>query len=292
MVLQLIVNGLVAGGLYALVAVGFGLIYSTARFFNFAHGTTFAWAAYAAFALGSMANLPMGVALVGGAVFGTLLGIGTESWVYRPMRRRNSSGLVLLIVSLGLYTVLQNVISLIFGDSVKSLRTGAIAEGVTLGPATITPVQVYIVATAVVLICAVSGMLAWTRSGKAIRAIASDMDLALVSGIDAERTVLLAFAVGSALAAVAGVLAGLDVGMVPTMGAEALMMGIVASLVGGVGSAPGAALGGLLLGEVQQLGIWHIGSEWQGAVAFALLLLFLLLRPQGIMGRRSAKAAV
>jgi branched-chain amino acid transport system permease protein len=289
---QLLLNGLVAGSAYALVALGFSLIYGVTRFFHFAHGAVFAWGAYAALVMSVSAGLPLALSVPLAILAATLLGAGIELAIYRPLRDRYASTLVLLIASLGIYVVLQNTISLIFGDDVKTLRTGVVQEGFSLLGARITPIQVLTVGVAAALLVVTGLVLAGTRIGKAIRAVANDPELAVVTGVDSKRIILLTFAVGSALAAVAAILAALDVDMTPTMGMNALLMGVVATIIGGVGSIPGAAVGGLLLGVAQQLGVWQIGSQWQDAIAFAILLAFLLLRPYGVFGRRLRKAEV
>jgi len=289
---QLVANGLIAGSAYALVALGFSLIYTAARFFHFAHGAVYAAGAYSAFALVALLGFPVPVAVVVAVVVATLLGISMEVGVYRPLRRRHTSVLVLLISSLGIYIVIQNLISLGFGDDVKTLRNQVVSEGWLLSGARITPVQLAMVVSAVTLFALTWWVILAAKPGKALRAVANDPELALASGINSERVIVFAFAVGSALAAIAAILVSFDVDMVPTMGLNALLMGAVATIVGGVGSMPGAAVGGLLLGLAEQLGGWEIGSQWQDSIAFAILLLFLLFRPYGVFRRKLRKAEI
>jgi len=208
------------------------------------------------------------------------------------MRKKNASPMVLLLASLGLYIVLQNTISMVFGDDTKSIRSGVVREGLQVLGARITPIQIVIISTSVVLAILAALWLKKSRMGKAMRAVANDAELANISGIDANKVVLWTFGVGSALAGVAGILVALDVDMTPTMGMNALMMGVVAVLIGGVGSIPGVALGALLLGLAQHLGVWKISSQWQDAIAFIILFVFLLFRPQGFLGRKMKKVEV
>ena len=215
-----------------------------------------------------------------------------ESLVYRPLRQRGSSPMVMLLASLGMYIVLQNCISMFFGDDTKSIRTGVVKEGLPVFGARITPIQIIIIAVSIVLVVLVAIWLKKSRMGKAMRAVASDAELAKISGIDSDRVILWTFAIGSALAGVAGILVAMDVDMTPTMGMNALMMGVVAVIIGGVGSIPGVALGALLLGMAQHLGVWKISSQWQDAIAFIILFLFLLIRPRGFMGRKVKKVSV
>jgi branched-chain amino acid transport system permease protein len=290
--MQFLLNGLIAGSVYALVALSFALIYTPTRFFHFAHGAVFAWGAYFGYVCSVLLKLPLWVAFPLAVGMTAMLGVGLEVGIYRPLRRRGATGLVLLLASLGLYAVLQNLISLLFGDETKSLRTGEVAEGIALFGARITPIQLWTIFAFIASFASVWAILKFTKFGKSLRAVASDPELALVHGVDSGRVVLGAFALGSGLAGLAAILVALDVDMTPTMGLNALMMGIVAMIVGGIGSVPGTMLGGLLLGLAQHLGVWRIGSEWQDAIAFAILLLFLLLRPQGFFGRRVRKVEV
>ncbi len=290
--MQFLLNGLIAGSVYGLIALSFVLIYAPTRFFHFAHGAVFAWGAYLGYLLNVHLQLPSWLAIPLAILGSAGLGAGLEWGIYRPLRRRGSTGLVLLLASLGLYVVLQNLISLFFGDDIKSLRSGIVAEGVAVLGARITPVQIGTIVITLLCFALTSAMLKFTRFGKALRAVASDPELALIRGIDTDRVVLCAFALGSGLAGLSAILVALDIDMTPTMGLNALMMGVVAMIIGGVGSVPGVLLGGLLLGLAQHLGVWKIGSQWQDAIAFLILLLFLVIRPYGMMGRRLKKVEV
>ena len=199
---------------------------------------------------------------------------------------------MLLLASLGIFTVIQNIISLIFGDDTKTLRSGVIQEGINVFEARITPIQILIILVSLVLFIITALILTKTRMGKAVRAVANDPELAQIAGIDTDRVILYTFAIGSGLAAVAAILISFDIDMVPTMGFNALMMGVVAVIIGGMGSIPGAALGGLLLGLAQHLGVWQISSKWQDAIAFVILLFFLAFRPQGFFGRKVRKVEI
>jgi branched-chain amino acid transport system permease protein len=212
--------------------------------------------------------------------------------VYRPLRRKGTTPLILLLSSLGIYIVLQNIISMTFGDETKTLRSGIVQEGIEIFGARITPIQITIVIVSMVLLVGCWALMKYAKMGRAMRAVASDPNLALMSGIDTDKVILFAFALGSALAAVAAILISYDIDMTPTMGMNALMMGVVAVIVGGVGSIPGAALGGFLLAFAQNFGVWKISSQWQDAIAFVILLLFLLYRPYGFFGKKIRKVEV
>jgi len=288
---QLFVNGLIAGSIYALVALGFGLIYSTTRFFHFAHGAVYAVGAYLTYAgwlWGLSLYIAIPLAVIGTSALGALLDIA----VYRPLRKKGASSLILLLASLGLFIVIQNLISLIFGDDTKTIRSGAVTEGLPIFDARITPIQITIIAVSVPLLALCSVFMRRTKIGKVMRAVANDPELARVVGIESDQIVLFTFVLGSALAAIAAILISLDTDMTPMMGFYALLMGVVAVIAGGVGSIPGSALGGLLVGMAQHLGVWKISTQWQDTIVFLILIFFLLFRPQGFLGKAVKKVSV
>jgi branched-chain amino acid transport system permease protein len=292
MITQLIFYGIVEAGGYSLVAISFALIYRTTRFFHFSHGAVYTFGAYFAYLfavqLGLSRIIAFPLACVATAVLGMLLELG----VYKPMRRGNATDLTLLIASLGLYVALQNVISMAWGDDTKTMRTGEVVEGHLFLGARITDVQIIIIVTSIVLITLMALILTQTKFGKSLRALANDHELARLSGINSDRYILYAFAIGSFLAAVASIMISFDTDMTPTMGFNALLMGVTAVIVGGVESLPGAALGGLLIGLAQNLGVAVLPSQWQDTIAFGILILFLLFRPHGILGRKAQKIIV
>lgn len=292
MIWQLILNSLITCSVFALIGVSFSLIYQAARFFHFAHAIVFTSGAYFTFLLKNWLSLPISLAISFSVVCCILLGCLIDVLVSKPLRQRNASPLVLLLASLGIYVVLQNTISLIFGDDVITIRSGVAREGVKIFDARITPVQIVTIGVSILLVVSTAIFLQKTKIGKAMRAVANDVELANISGVDGDRVFIWTFAIGSASAGVAGILVALDVDMTPTMGMNALMMGVVSVIIGGVGSIQGVAFGALLLSFAQHLGIWKISSQWQDAIAFALLLFFLLFRPQGFLGKKVKKATV
>lgn len=289
---QVLLNGLISSCIFLLIAGGFAIIFQTTRFFHFAHGVVFTAAAYAVYTVLVVLNLSYPLAVILGIALVIALGVIIDRSIYYPLRKRDSPPLVLMLSSLGVYIVLQNVISLIFGDDTKSIRNWPIREGLNIFGARVTPVQIAIILTSIVLLVGIILLLKKTRLGIAIRAVSSNPELALVCGIPTDRVILAVFAIGSALAGVAGILVAMDVDMNPTMGMRPLMMGVVAVIVGGVGSIPGTALGALMLGMTQHLATWKISSQWQDAIAFVILLIFMLFRPQGFMGKKLRKAAI
>ncbi len=290
--MQFVVNGLVTGAAYALVALSFSVVFRVGRFFNFTHAAVFTWAGYFGYLCWTILGLSLWAGALLSVCLSAVLGVLLELSVYMPLHRRRASGVVLLLVSLGLYTIMQNTISMLFGDEIKRLSGNTVAEGLSVWGARATRIQLAIVIICVVVFVAFGILLRLSPFGTRLRAVADDPDLAAIQGVQVHRFRLAASALGSGLAAVVSLLMGLDVGITPTVGLNALMMGVVAVIAGGVDSTPGIFLGGILLGLAQHLGVWKIGTQWQDAIAFAVLILFLVLRPQGFFGKPLRKAAV
>ena len=289
---QLLANALISASLVFVLACGFGLIYRVTRCLHFAHGMSFTAGAYMTFLLHRLLGLPLIASLAGAAAITAGLGVAIEVSVYRPLRRRGASSLSTFIASMGLYVALQNVVSICFGDDVRTLRSAAVREGVSAFGARITPPQMAILAVAAITLVGLAAFLRWSAIGRAMRATASDPELAVISGIETGRVIIWTFVIGSALAGMIGGLAALDTDMTPSMGLNVLMLCIVAVVVGGVGSVPGVALGALLLATAQHFCAWGISAHWQDAVAFVILLVFLVARPRGFLGRRARQAMV
>ena len=289
---QLCANAIVTSSVIALVGLGFALVYFVGRFFHFAHGVIFTSGAYFTFLYASYAGLALTLSIALAICSATVLGCLIEILIYRPLRQKSASSLVVLLVSLGVYIVLQNIISAGFGDDFKNIRSGVTPEGITILGARMTSVQILTVSVSAALVATAAAVVRRTRLGKAMRAIGDDPELSSVSGINRDRVMLWCIALSSALAGTAGILVALDVGMVPAMGMEALMMAVVVVVVGGVGSVSGVMLAALFLGFARHFGAWVIGSEWQDAIAFTILLAFLLVRPGGFLGKKPIKAAV
>jgi branched-chain amino acid transport system permease protein len=292
MLQQFLVNGLIAGGIYALIALGFSVIYRTVKFFNFAHGVVYTAGAYVAYTLAIQFGMNFIVAFFLAALSAAVLGVLIDRTVYRPLRRENASNLILLLASFGVFIFLQNLIQMIYGAQILSLRTGPVTEGYHVLSAVITPTQITILVVSVALMFALWVFVMRTKLGKAMRAVSDDPVAANVVGINPEKTIRLSFLIGSALAGAAGVLIALETNIEPTMGFSAILKGIVTSIIGGIGSIPGAMFGGFFLGVAENLGIAWIPSGWKDAIAFAILIVFLLVRPRGFFGIKSEKEAV
>lgn len=292
MFLQFITNGVFAGCNYALIALGFGLIYRIAKFFHFAHGVVYATGAYLAYTSFILLKISPLISFFLSIIIAALLGVFIDRFVYLPLRKHKTSSLVFLLASFGVFIFLQNLIQLIFGAQILTLRSGPIKEGHHLWGAIITDTQILIIVSCLVLFLLCWLFIQKTKFGKAIRAVSDDPIGARVVGINSEKIIIIAFAIGSALAGVAGILISLETNIEPTMGLNAILKGIIASVVGGIGSIPGALLGGLFLGLAENLGIWQIQAGWKDTIAFAILIIFLLIRPSGIMGVKTEKEKI
>jgi branched-chain amino acid transport system permease protein len=278
---QLILNGILTAGVYALVAVGFGLIYRTTRFFNFAHGLVYTLGAYLAFWFQNLGFPPV-AAIVLAVAGGAIAGVAMWAWIFGPLKRAGASELTLLLVSVGIFTVGQNAVSIIFGDATSALRLGLFSGTVSLFEARVTVLQLVISVIAFLLCFAVTLVLRRTQIGNAMLAVGADPDLSETLGINSNAVVLQVFGVGSGLAALAGILVGMDTDISPLMGYSAMLNAVVAVIVGGTMNPLGWLVGAVILGVAQSVGVWRIESHWQDTIAFSILVCFLVLRPKGI----------
>jgi len=292
MIQQLIVNGIIAGSIYVLIAIGFTVIYRTVKFFHFAHGVVYTTGAYLVYTFFVLLGLNSVFSFLLSVGLTALLGVGIDRFVYRPLRNRKASTLIFLIASFGVFIFLQNLLQLIFGAQILTLRTGPVVEGHHFWGAVITNTQILIIVASFILFILCWLFIQKTKFGKAIRAVSDDPLGARVVGINSERIIRGVFAIGSAIAGAAGILISLETNIEPTMGMNAILKGIVASIIGGIGSIPGALLGGLFLGLAENLGIWKIQAGWKDTIAFAILIIFLLFRSSGIMSVKTEKEQI
>ena len=290
--MQIISNIIITFSLVLIIAYGFNVIYCSTRFFHIAHAIILTFSAYFSFLFFRQVDLVIWTAVPLAIVCATGVGLLTGAVLYKPLRKREASSMVLMIASLGIYIVLQNVVSMIWGDSTKSIRFWDIKVGHEFLGAYITTIQIITIVVCLTLFVACTLFMKYSRIGRNIRAVASNPELANIMGISSDRTILWAFGIGSALAAVAGILIAFDTDMTPTMGFRWLLYGVVAMIIGGVGSSWGLIGGALLLATAQHLAAYYIGSQWMDAVAYVILILFLIARPLGFSGKRLKKVEV
>lgn len=277
---QHVVNGLISGGLYALLAIGLSLIFGVLGIINFAHGELFAVGAYVAFFAWSVLGLPLAVAFVVAMAATGLLGVVVERLAFRPLRLTDP--LNSMISAIGLSFVLQNVLLQVGGAEPR--RLDPFVRGVVLlGPIALPLQYVVILALSGVLIVLMQLYLSRAWNGLALRASAQDVETAALMGITTDRLGTITFGVGSALAAAAGVLVGSVFLIQPSMGTAAVVKAFVVVILGGVGNMAGVILGGLLLGIVESLTVAYVATSLRDIAAFAVLILALLFRPQGLL---------
>lgn len=284
---QLIANILITASSTALVGLGFSLMYRTTKFFNLAYAFLFVAGPYCVLLLNDRLGFVLPLSIFLSIIIIGLIGSLLDISIYRSLRRRSASALVLLLASLGVYVILQNIISLIFGDESISIRFGAIEQGINILDAKVTDIQMVLIGACMAVIVITAMIVKRTRIGLAIRAVSSSPKLANLSGIQSDRVIFWTTFMSSIIVGIAGILVAIDVNMNPTMGMNALMAGIVVVLIGGIGSISGVVLGALFLSSVQHLAVWVIGSQWQEVIAFIILLAFLLVKPEGFMGKKT-----
>lgn len=282
---QLMINGLASGAIYALIAVGFGVVYNATGVFHLAHGAVVTFAAYVFYLALVVLHLWLPLACLLTVAAAAFLGCLIERLIYEPLRAKGAKPFALMIASLGFLVALQNVFAIAFGTDIRTVWTAGL-KVYRLGPLTVTSLHLAVAVVALATFLLLQVFLTRSKHGRAIRALADNPALAVVIGINTSRAYLLVLALGSALAAVAAMLFSCDVGVEPDMGFAIVFLSAVAVITGGAGYLPGALLGALLLGVVQQLAIWQIDSAWQNGIVFAAVLVFLLMRPQGLFGNR------
>jgi len=292
LLLQLLATGLVVGSIYALCAVGWGLIYGTTLHFHVAHGAVFSLAAYYAWAGQKLLGLPLIVAVVLAILAAALSGLLIDLLLYQPLERRGAIRTTVFISSLGLLIVVENLLAIVFTPDPLRMDIGVLHNAVQLGPVFLTWLHVMAVALAIAGYLALMAFLTRSRAGQAIRAVSSSPEMARTVGIDLGRVHLLTYAIGSAIAAPAGILVAMDVGAEPYRGTTFVLLASVGVIMGGIGSIPGALVGGIFLGLLEKLGVWQIPSEWQSAISFGVFLVFIVVRPRGFFGRRIQSAEI
>lgn len=278
MIQQLVVDSIVSGAIYALLAFGFTITYGTLNFFNMAHGAAFTVGAYLFYVFAMLLHLSPAVAALLAMAGTAVLMVLVDLVAYERLRAYRAPSWAMVVSSIGVAIFIEAVISLIFGSDTLSVRSGEIRPGLPILGAIITPNQIVILVVAAALFAILTAYLQMTRAGKALRAMANDAEMGVVIGINPRSTYMSTFALASGLAAIAGCLVALETDVYPTMGQSALLKAIVASIIGGIGNIPGAVFGGLVLGFVENFGVWQLNAGWQDGISLALLLIFMLIR--------------
>jgi branched-chain amino acid transport system permease protein len=290
---QQVLNGVFVGSIYALFAVGYTLVFGVLDILNLAHAAVFMLSAFAALALVADLHLSIWLALPLGTLCGGVLGIVLERVAFRPLRGRSDSNISGLISSLAIATVFEAIALQIFGPDVSRFPQGTFPDRmIRIGGASASLLQLCIVAISVALMGLLTLLLARTRLGRQIRAVAESPRAARILGVNVDRVIALAFFISSALGGAAGVLFGLAFNSIsPDVGRSVELKGLAVIILGGMGSVPGAVIAGFLLGLIEVYTVSHLGSSYRDAVSFAVLFLVLVARPAGLLGRAAAREA-
>ncbi|MCB0721332.1 MAG: branched-chain amino acid ABC transporter permease [Ignavibacteriae bacterium] len=289
--IQQLINGLSLGSIYALIALGYTMVYGILKFINFAHGEVFMLGAFSGYYLAKAfgvdtSNLPMAlIILLLTMIITAAIGVTIEKLAYRPLRR--SSKLTVLITAIGVSLFLQYTGQLIFGAAPRSFPN--ILEGykIFVGGAQIDSNQIVVIISAIILMLALRFIVMKTKIGTAIRAVSNNMTASSLMGINIDTVISFTFAIGSALAGAAGILYSINYPSIdPLMGLLPGLKAFIAAVLGGIGNFPGAALGGLVIGVVETLTVGYLSPTFRDAVAFAILIIILIFKPTGLLGTK------
>ena len=286
-ILQYLINGISIGAVYAIIALGYTMVYGIAKMLNFAHGDVIMVGAYISFCVTNYLGLPAIVSILAAMVLCTVLGIVIEGLAYKPLR--GTSSLAVLITAIGVSYFLQNAAQLIWTSNSKNFTSVVTMEPIRLfdGQLLITGEVLLTISVSVLVMIGLTLFTGKTRTGKAMRAVAEDRAAAQLMGINVNRTISMTFAIGSALAAVAGILMCSTIKtLMPTTGSMPGIRAFTAAVFGGIGSIPGAMLGGILLGIIETLSKAYISPQFSDAIVFSVLIVILLVKPAGLLGKQ------
>ena len=282
--LQQLVNGLSLGSIYALIALGYTMVYGIIKLINFAHGDIYMLGAYCAFIITTNCGLGFIPALLISMIFCGIVGVLIERIAYKPLR--HATRITALITAIGVSYVLEYATQYIMGSEVRTYPKLLTSASFHLGPVTITMQQVYIFVITVILMIVLQFIVQKTKMGRAMRAVSVDEDAARLMGIDVDKTISFTFLLGSALAGVAGVLVGIYYNSInPLMGMTPGLKAFIAAVCGGIGSIPGAMIGGLFIGIAETMVTAYGSSLYKDAIVYIILILILILKPAGLLGK-------
>ena len=285
--LSYLVNGIGLGSVYAIIALGYSMVYGIAKMLNFAHGDVIMIGAYICFCATQYWGLPPALSVLAAMVVCTVLGVVIEGLAYKPLRQ--ASSLAVLITAIGMSYLLQNIALLVWGANPKSFPSVVSVGSLSLfgGQMIISGETMITVAANLIIMIGLTLFTSRTKMGKAMRVVSEDRGAAELMGINVNRTISLTFAIGSALAAIAGVLlCSTYPVLMPTTGSMPGIKAFTAAVFGGIGSIPGALLGGVLLGIIEILGKAYVSTELGDALVFGVLIIVLLVKPTGLLGKK------
>ncbi|MBQ7679008.1 MAG: branched-chain amino acid ABC transporter permease [Butyrivibrio sp.] len=283
--LSYLISGLGLGSVYAIIALGYTMVYGIAKMLNFAHGDVIMIGAYVAFFALSGAGLPLPVATLLAVLVCTVLGVVIERLAYKPLRQ--ASALSVLITAIGVSYFLQNAAQLVWSSSTKVFPAVIQNGGLSVGGLTVSYLTLLTIGVCILVMVGLTLFINYTRTGRAMRACSEDKGASTLMGINVNSMISITFAIGSGLAAIASVLlCAAYPSVYPTLGAMPGIKAFTAAVFGGIGSIPGAFLGGILLGVIEILAKAYISTQLSDAIVFAVLILVLLIKPTGLLGKR------
>ncbi len=283
-----LINGISLGSVYAIIALGYTMVYGIAKMLNFAHGDVIMVGSYIVFTIVSMIGLPPVVGILVSIIVCTVLGITIEAIAYKPLRGASSS-LAVLITAIGVSYFLQNVALLVFGANTKAFTSVVNISPITLadGALSITGETIVTIITCIIIMVVLMLFINKTKAGQAMLAVSEDKGAAQLMGINVNGTISLTFAIGSGLAAIAGMLlCSAYPSLTPYTGSMPGIKAFVAAVFGGIGSIPGAFIGGLILGVIEIMSKAYISSQLSDAIVFLVLIIVLLVKPTGLLGKK------
>ncbi|QHQ59700.1 branched-chain amino acid ABC transporter permease [Anaerocolumna sedimenticola] len=283
-IIEQLINGLRSGSIYALIALGYTMVYGIAKMINFAHGDIIMVGAYTLYVATAGLNIPVIPAVLLTIVVCAVLGIIIEKVAYKPLRK--APALAVLITAIGMSFLLQSIALLIFNANPITFESIIKLKSVKIGGVTISGVTIVTLAVTLICMVALTLFITKTKAGSAMRAVSEDRAAAELMGVNVNKTISMTFAIGSALAAVAGIMFVCQYQSIkPTLGALPGIKAFVAAVLGGIGSVPGAMLGGMLLGIIESVSKAYISTELADAIVFGVLVLVLLVKPSGLLGK-------
>ena len=279
-----LINGISLGSIYAIIALGYPMVYGIAKMLNFAHGDVIMIGCYVVFTCMSGMGLNPFVSVALAVIVCTVLGMVIEKVAYKPLRK--ATPLAVLITAIGVSYLLQNIALLVFGADTKSFTSVVPIPNISIGDITVTGVTLVAVAACIIIMAVLMLFIKKTKAGQAMLAVSEDKDAAQLMGVNVNGTISLTFAIGSGLAAIAGVLlCSAYPTLTPYTGSMPGIKAFTAAVFGGIGSIPGAFIGGILLGIIEILSKAYISSQLADAIVFAVLIIVLLVKPTGILGK-------
>ena len=282
---QLLTNGIVMGSIYALVALGFAVVYNTTKIFHIAYAVLYMFASYMILSFYRSLGLPLLLAFLLAIICTIILSVLIELLIYRPLTQKGSSLNIILISSLGVMIVVVNLVAMFYGNETKILNPN-ISKSISLGSIILTYTQLAQFIISFLLVVSFLIFLKYSAFGIKTRAMRDDDELCTVFALDIFKMRIFLFSLSAFFAAVGGGLIAYDVGMDPYVGLPMFLNAVVALIIGGIGRFEAPVLGGFMIGILQSIAVWTFSSRWQDAVTFSLLILFLLVRPQGILGEK------